>query len=114
VKLLIVDDNSGIRAVIRKILEKEFDSIYELSDGNQALSVYETMRPDWVTMDIKMGHMDGITATSEIIKRFPDARIIITTQYPYTEFREAAEKAGAYGYVLKDRLFEIKSLIRRK
>lgn len=103
-----------MRAMIRKILENEFDTIYELSDGDQALAIYQDVRPDWVTMDIKMEYMDGITATGTIVKQFPDARIIITTQYPFEEFREAAKKAGACGYVLKDHLSEIKKLIREQ
>jgi two-component system, NarL family, response regulator DegU len=71
VKLLIVEDNSGMRSLIRSMLENDFEYIHELSDGDGSLDAYSRFRPDWVIMDIKMKRMDGITAAGLLKKKFP-------------------------------------------
>jgi CheY-like chemotaxis protein len=112
-KLLIVDDNYKMRSIIRSILEDIFDTIHEIDDGDQALDMYESFLPDWMVMDIKMKHVDGITATQIIKSVFPQARIIILTNFPDKELKDAAFKAGASDYVLKDNLIGLRSIITK-
>jgi len=65
-----------------------------------------------VLMDIEMNGLDGITATRRIKAAHPAAKIIIVTNYDDPALREAARNAGACGYVLKENLFEVSSLLK--
>lgn len=110
-RLLIVEDNAAVRRMIRAVVAGvgvEFD---ECADGAEALAAYSTRRPDWVLMDIEMKEMDGITATREIKAVDGEARIIIVTSYDGADLREAASRAGACGYVLKENLLELRGLL---
>jgi two-component system, NarL family, response regulator DegU len=111
---MIVDDNEQMRKVIRSVLEESVESFVECSDGDDALQAYERFRPDWVLMDIGMNRVDGIAATEEIKNKYPDARIIVVTEYGDTFFRDAARKAGAIDFVLKEQLSDIQSVIGKQ
>jgi len=110
---LIVEDNSEMRRLIKRAVTKESDIVYECSDGSDALASYVQHGPDWVLMDIKMPRLDGISATRQIKKVFPQARIVVVSQYDDTEMREDARRAGAADYVLKDDLLAIRQIIGR-
>ena len=111
-KLLIVEDNPSVRRVIRNIVATIADEIYECEDGADALTAYITYEPDWTLMDIAMKNVNGITATGLIKDRYPDAKVIIVTNYDEHDLRESAKQAGACGYVLKEDLFEIRELLQ--
>lgn len=111
-KILIVDDNSGIRRVIDAVLKDLVDEIRQCTDGEDALKAYSEFHPDFVLMDVGMKNMDGITATGEILEYDPAARIIIVTDYADAFFRKAATEAGAFGYVLKDNLSELQTIVK--
>jgi DNA-binding NarL/FixJ family response regulator len=108
--VLIVEDNPGMRRVIRSVVS-DLASVFECSSGEDALAAYRQCRPDWVLMDIKMGATNGITATRSIKAAFPEARIVILTNYDDAELREAARRAGACGYVLKENLIDIRRIL---
>ena len=110
-KLMIVEDNQEMRMLIRSLLEDLAETINECADGDEAVSAYAWFKPDWVLMDIKMKVMDGIVATRRIKASYPDARIVMVTDYDDKQLREAARRAGASAYVLKDDLFEIRRLL---
>ncbi|MGH9845430.1 MAG: response regulator transcription factor [Blastocatellia bacterium] len=107
-KLLIVEDNQSVRRVIRSIVASLADEIFECEDGADALPAYTEWAPDWVLMDVAMKNVDGITATRNIRAQYPDAKIIIVTNYDEADLRESAREAGACGYVLKENLFEVR------
>lgn len=109
--LLIVEDNEEVRQLIRELLSDLADTIHECSDGAEALTVYARYHPDWVLMDIEMKEVDGLTATRQIKAAFPDARIVIVTQYNDPKLREAVREAGACEYVLKDDLVSLYGLL---
>ena len=100
-----------MRLLIRSIVRKVSDDIVECRDGSEALPAYIAHRPDWVLMDVEMTGMDGLRATRAIIAQFPDARIIIVTQHTDAATRDAAKAAGATGFVSKDNLVELRSLL---
>jgi DNA-binding NarL/FixJ family response regulator len=110
-KLLIVDDNAGVRRVIRSLVASLSGEICECADGTGVLDLYNLERPDFVLMDIQMEGMDGITATRKIKATDPTARVIIVTDYHQPDLREAAGEAGACGYVLKENLLELVHLL---
>jgi len=110
-KLLIVEDNEPMRNLLRSLLSNLAGTICECSDGSTALEVYQRERPDCVLMDIKMDHVDGILATRQIVSAFPDARVIIVTDYADADLREAARAAGACDYVVKENLLDLGRII---
>ena len=111
-KLLVVEDNFEVRRLIKTLVGKLADSIYECSDGSQAYEAYATHQPDIVLMDIEMGETDGLQATAEIIASFPSARIFIVTNHDDDNYRAAAQAAGACEYVVKQNLFQLVQLLK--
>jgi CheY-like chemotaxis protein len=98
---LIVEDNAGIRRVLRRILAGTASAIWECTDGSEALAAYEEHRPDIVLMDLRMPHVDGLTATRQIRGHDPSACIIVVTDYLDDDMKTAALEAGARDYLLK-------------
>lgn len=110
-KILVVDDNAGIRRVLRRSLADTANEIQECTDGCDALDTYERYRPDVVLMDVRMTVMDGLTATRQIRNSYPQARIIVVTDYDDDDLRAAALKAGACDYVLKEELANLPEIV---
>jgi CheY-like chemotaxis protein len=110
-RLLIVDDNPGVRRLIRTLVSGVAREIRECADGADALEAYQRERPDFVLMDIQMGALDGLVATRRIVAADPGARVIIVTNYDQPDLREAAREAGACGFVGKENLFELLPLL---
>ena len=106
--LLIVEDNAKMRRMMKSLVADLASAVHECSDGAQALAAYAAQRPDWVLMDIAMKELDGIGATRAIKAAFPEARIIIVSSYDGADLRQAAQEAGACGYVLKENLLELR------
>jgi DNA-binding NarL/FixJ family response regulator len=110
-KLLIVDDNTVVRSMIRRFLADLATEINETDDGESALDAYADFLPDWVLMDIDMKHTNGIVATARIRAAYPEANIVIVTNYDDDSLRERASAAGACGYVLKENLLALRSML---
>lgn len=112
VSVMIVDDSDEIRGMLRAVIADVAAPIYECHDAGEACAAYATHRPDWVLMDVFMAPIDGLTAVRQIFQSFPNARIVIVTQYDDARFRTAAREAGACGYVLKENLFEVRRFLQ--
>lgn len=110
--VLIVENNAAMRRTIREFTVDLFDVYFECADGGNAFFLYKTHLPDWVLMDIEMQTLDGISATQQIIKDFPAAKIAIVTDYDDDDLREAAFDAGACHYIIKENLFELRRLLQ--
>lgn len=110
-KVLIVDDNEKVRELVRDYLPATIGEIYECADGKEAFALYEKHLPDWVLMDWEMPEMDGVTATREIVGEFPEAQICMVTAFDSEDLRDEALAAGASGFVLKDNLFELETIL---
>lgn len=106
-KVLIVDDNRQARQMIRHYLCEVSDEFRECADGADAVRAYTDFQPDWVLMDYEMKQINGLVATRLIIADFPEAKILIVTNYDEQDLRRAALEAGACGYVLKDDLLSL-------
>jgi CheY-like chemotaxis protein len=111
-RLLIVDDNTSVRRLIRSIVASVAEEIRECEDGMTALAAYLEYHPDVVLMDIEMKELDGIAATMQIKAANSAAKIIMVTNYDDAELREAARDAGACAYVLKQSLLEVNAVLR--
>jgi CheY-like chemotaxis protein len=95
-KILIADDNANVRQLMRALL---------------ASRATEKHQPDWVVMDVQMEPMDGITATRQILSRFPSARIVTISAFDATACRRSAKSAGARAFVAKDELWRVPGLM---
>jgi two-component system response regulator DegU len=112
-KILIADDNSAVRRMIGNILAHVTEEIYECSDGSEVMELYSRYKPDWVLMDIKMKKVNGIKATADLILKYPEAKVIIITNYPTGDLKEDAAKAGAVEFIDKDNLSFLESIFKK-
>lgn len=111
--VLIVEDNAGIRRVIRRNLSRAVTAVWECSDGLGALAAFQEYRPDVVLMDIQMPGMDGLTATKQIRSLEPSACIVMVTDHDDDDLRQAAVKAGASDYLLKQDLKDLPDVLSK-
>src|SRR4051812_19499730 len=103
-KLLIADDHAAMREMLRGMLSPLAAEIAVASDGEQAVCLFAQHAPDWTIMDLAMPHVDGLTATRQIIARNPAAKVVVLTQYRGAEYEQAAREAGACAFVSKENL----------
>jgi NarL family two-component system response regulator LiaR len=103
-KILLVDDHNVVRSGLAKFLlvNKDFKLVGEASDGAEAVQMVSLRQPDVVLMDLMMPGMDGITATREIHKKFPQVKIIALTSFAEQNMVQGALQAGAIGYLQKN------------
>jgi two-component system response regulator NreC len=103
IRILIADDHTIVRAGVRLLLEAEPDIevIGEASNGDEALQLATSRKPDVVLMDIAMPGMHGLEATRKIKSRFADMHVLVLTMHRSDEYFFEMLKAGASGYMLK-------------
>lgn len=102
--ILLVDNHALVRAGIRALLERIPDVavVGEAADGREAIALVEQQRPDLVLMDITMPVMNGLEATTRIVKDFPQTRVVMLSMHTDEEYVLQSLRAGAAGYLLKD------------
>lgn len=116
IKVLIVDDHQMVRLGLSSFLniQPDIEVVGEASDGYPGVLKAIKLAPDVILMDLVMGEMDGITATQEILKTNPAARVLILTSFIDDEKVFPALAAGAKGYILKtSQAAEIAEAIRK-
>jgi len=102
VRVLVVDDAAFMRKQLRDILEAGgHEVVAEGADGDEALRLYETHRPDVVTLDLVMPRRGGIDALKELRSRHPEARVIVCSSVSDEPTILEAIAMGARDYVLK-------------
>lgn len=103
IRILVVDDQVLFRQGVRTLLElqSDFEVVGEAGDGKAAVEQAAALRPDVILMDLRMPGMNGTSATSEVIKVAPGARVLVLTTFEEDEEVFAALRAGAIGYLLK-------------
>lgn len=104
IRVLLADDHTILREGIRSLLEHEPDIevIAEAEDGHQAVKIAAQQKPDVILMDIAMPRLNGLEATSQIKKIYPEAKVLILTMHDNEEYIRRALASGAMGYILKD------------
>lgn len=100
--LLIVDDSSTVRRSIeRHIFSNRVTEIYQAANGREALELFERYRPEFVTMDLTMPEMDGLTCISKMMALKPDTRLMVISALGDAETAIEAVERGANEYVIK-------------
>ncbi len=115
IRLLVVDDHPPMRMGLVALIKSQpgMDVVAEASDGEEAIEVYDDVRPDVTLMDLRMPGMGGVEAILAIRKKHPDARVIVLSTYDLDEDIYRAIQSGAKSYLLKDMSTEeIASTIR--
>lgn len=104
IRLLLTDDHDMVRQGLAVFLQAfpDMELVGEASDGLEAISRCEELRPDVVIMDVLMPEMDGIEATRQIREKFPDIQVLMLSNSKDEDLIISGLQAGAIGYVLKD------------
>jgi DNA-binding NarL/FixJ family response regulator len=105
IRVLIVDDQSLVRAGFRMILEAESDIevVGEAADGAEALTAVRESKPDVIRMDVRMPNVDGLEATRRLLDgKAEGPRVLILTTFDLDEYVYEALRVGASGFLLKD------------
>ena len=100
-RLLLADDHELMLDGLRKILSADFELVGAVPDGRAAVESFARLRPDILLLDIGMPLLNGIEVARQVRKLVSDARIIFLTMQTDRAYVEAAFRAGASGYVLK-------------
>lgn len=101
-RLLIVDDSSTVRRSIeRHILSDRVTEIHQAANGREAMELFERYRPEFVTMDLTMPEMDGLTCISRMMAMKPDTRLMVISALGDAETAIEAVERGANEYVVK-------------
>jgi len=100
-RLLIADDDALLRMNLREMLQEQgYLVVGETGDGLSAVNLTRQVRPELVLLDVKMPHMDGITA-AKMIGDEHLAPVLLLTAYSSRELVEQARAAGVLGYLIK-------------
>ena len=101
--IVIIDDDVLVSSALKTILEsKEEIRVSGMGqDGGEALRLYREHKPDVLLMDIRMKNVSGLAASREILKEYPEAKILLLTTFSDDEYIVKALKYGVKGYLLK-------------
>jgi len=104
IKVLIADDHALFREGLKRIinLESDIEVVKECTDGNAVLNYLTESTPDVILMDINMPNLNGVEATKEALRKYPDLKIIILSIHDDEAYVFQTLKNGAKGYLLKD------------
>ncbi len=101
-RILIVDDTMFMRTLLKNILfSGGHDIVGEAENGEMAVEMYASLKPDLVTMDVVMPKMNGIEALKAIRAHDSNARVIMCTAVGQEQMVKLAIKTGAKGYIVK-------------
>jgi len=111
-RIVIVDDSSIMRKMVRNLLDStEHQIAGEAKNGREAVELYKSLKPDVVIMDVTMRDMDGFTAAREIVSFDAQAKIIFFTNLDKEQYSSQAADLGALGFVNKHNLGELLQLL---
>jgi len=104
IRVLLVDDQPIFREGLRGVLSmfEDIEVVAEAGDGEEALRLCGTERPDVVLMDMKMPRLDGVATTRRLRTALPTARVVVLTTFDDDVYLLEGLRAGAVGYLLKD------------
>ena len=116
-RILIIDDDSGLRRALRRTLEAVGHEVVEADSSQRGLESYRASQPDLVLTDVYMPEGDGLEGTIRMLSEFPDARVIVMSGggWARTEaILSDAEKLGAIGTISKPfTIEEVVEAVRR-
>ena len=115
IRVILADDHAIVRHGLSKLLqqEKDMEVIAQAQDGHSTVELTRELSPDMVIMDVGMPDLNGIEATRQIVRDFPEVKVIGLSMHSGQKFVAEMLRAGASGYLLKDcALEELTTAIR--
>jgi DNA-binding NarL/FixJ family response regulator len=105
VRVVLADDEQLVRAGFRALLsaDPDIEVVGEAGDGRTAVYLAQRLEADVVLMDIRMPQLDGISATRQLADESPGVKVVVITTFGLDEYVYDALRAGASGFLLKDR-----------
>ena len=102
-RIVLIDDDQLVCMSLKMILEADSDITVAAvgNDGAEALPLYKQHNPDVLLMDIRMKGMNGTDALAELVKEYPDAKVLFLTTFVDDEYIVKALELGAKGYIVK-------------
>lgn len=102
-RVLIVDDHTALRLGMKAVIDSMPNAALagEASDGNTAIEKYRSLRPDVMTLDLRMPTVDGLKVVEEVVAFDRAAKILVMTMYDGEDDIFRSLRAGAMGYILK-------------
>jgi DNA-binding NarL/FixJ family response regulator len=116
ISVMLVDDHSLVRRGFRRMLEDEADIrvVGEASDGEEAVKLARSLKPQVIVMDCALPGINGLQATRKILQMLPNTLVLMLSMHTEETWVRQAIDAGARGYVLKNAMdLELSSAIRR-
>jgi DNA-binding NarL/FixJ family response regulator len=101
--VLIVDDQQLFRDLARSMLHTSdlFDVVGDAADGEDAVEMYDSLKPDLVLMDVQMERMDGLEATRQIMQKDKKANILLTSMSGDPAYERLGKELGVLAFVPK-------------
>ncbi len=103
-RVLLADDHEAMLDRVKRLLEKAFEVVRTVRDGQAALDAVAELRPDVLILDISMPVLTGIQAALRLKQKKSKVRIVFLTVHEDPDFAREALATGALGYVVKPRL----------
>lgn len=100
-RLVLADDHSETRALLRGLLDTEFDVVALVEDGRALVNAARLLAPDVIVTDIGMPGIDGISAAAEVLRTHPATRVVFVSVHTERCVVKSGLAAGGLGYVLK-------------
>ena len=110
-KLLIVEENPGLRRLLLTLLSEQGHEIRACSEGTEALSLCALEQPDWVVLDLNLARADGLSLTRQLLSVCPQTRVLLVADEDDARLRVRAKQAGASQVISKERLTELPALL---
>jgi DNA-binding NarL/FixJ family response regulator len=103
-RIVIADDHAMIRDGLKNLISQnnEYTVIGEGTCGAEALSLFRSLKPDLIILDISMPDLNGMEVSRQILEEFPDANIIILSMYDGEDYISRCLEIGVKGYVVKN------------
>lgn len=112
-KILIVDDQYGIRILLTEVLQKEGYTTFQAANGFQAIDITKEQAPDLVLLDMKIQGMDGIEILKRLKQHDETIKVIIMTAYGELDMIQEAKDLGALTHFAKPfDIDEIRKVVR--
>jgi DNA-binding NarL/FixJ family response regulator len=104
IRVLLVEDHLLVRQGLRRVLESDprIEIVDEVGDGESAIDAAFRLRPNVIVVDIGLPGINGIEATSRILRQLTDTKILMLSMHGDETYLRQSLKAGAKGFVLKD------------